>query len=43
MTVNKRIFESLVEKKEEQQMSRKIMLQINYKRDIWNSRRRFGY
>jgi len=43
MTTVKRIFGSVSEKKGDQQMGRRVLLNMNQKRDIWNSRRRFGY
>ena len=43
MTTMKRLFGSLSAKKEDQQMNRRIILNINTKRDVWNSRRRFCY
>lgn len=43
MTTVKRIFGTVSDKKVEQQMGRRILLQMNQKRDVWNSRRRFGY
>lgn len=43
MTTVKRIFETVSDKKADQQMGRRIILQMNQKRDVWNSRRRFGY
>ncbi len=43
MTTVKRMFSSVSEKKEDQQMNRRGLLSLNQKRDVWNSRRRFGY
>lgn len=43
MTTVKRIFGTVSDKKADQQMGRRILLQMNQKRDVWNSRRRFGY
>lgn len=43
MTTVKRIFGTVNEKKTDQQMGRRILLNMNQKRDVWNSRRRFGY
>ncbi len=43
MTTVKRIFGTISEKKENQQMGRRSLLNMSQKRDVWNSRRRFGY
>lgn len=43
MTSVKRIFGTLSEKKVDQQIGRRVLLNMNQKRDVWNSRRRFGY
>lgn len=43
MTTVKRIFGTVSEKKTDQQMGRRVLLNMNQKRDVWNSRRRFGY
>jgi hypothetical protein len=43
MTTVKRIFETVSERKEGQQMGRRSLLNLSQKRDVWNNRRRFGY
>jgi len=43
MTTMKRIFESVSENRDNQQLNKRIFLDISNKRDIWNGRRRFGY
>lgn len=43
MTTLKRIFGTTCEHRESQQMSKRNLLHISQKRDVWNSRRRFGY
>ncbi len=43
MITVKKTQESVTAKKADQLMSRKSLLQMNQKRDIWNNRRRFGY
>ncbi|WP_339610193.1 hypothetical protein [uncultured Planktosalinus sp.] len=43
MTTVKRMFNTVSEKKEDQQMNRRGLLSLNQKRDVWNSKRRFGY
>lgn len=43
MIISKRMYGSLSEKKEDQQMNKRILLSMTQKRDLWNSRRRFGY
>lgn len=43
MTTVKRIFGATSENREAQKMSRRDILNISQKRDVWNSRRRYGY
>ncbi len=43
MTTIKRLFGTTSENREAQIMSKRDILNISQKRDVWNSRRRYGY
>ncbi len=43
MTTVKRNLGTISDKKADQQMGIRVLLNMNQKRDVWNSRRRFGY
>ncbi len=43
MRTIKRIFESVSEKRNSLLTNKRIVLDFNNKRDVWNSRRRFSY
>jgi len=43
MTTLKRMFGTTSENRETQKMSKRDLLHLSQKRDVWNSRRRYGY
>lgn len=43
MRIFKKLFESVSEKRDTLQINKRIILDFNNKRDVWNARRRFSY